>query len=120
VAATGIALSLMLALLLVTLSCGYGTSSDGDSGPITVSGNQAAISCKNTSFNPANIVVNKGTTVTWTNDDSFDHTIVADDKSFDSGNLSKGKSFSHEFDQVGTFSYHCSIHSSMKGKITVQ
>jgi hypothetical protein len=39
---------------------------------------------------------------------------------WDSGNLSPGKSFSFTFNQVGTFPYHCNIHSSMTAKIVVQ
>jgi plastocyanin len=41
------------------------------------------------------------------------HTVTADDGSFDSGNLSPDKTFSHTFDQAGTFKYHCSLHASM-------
>ena len=59
-----------------------------------------------------------GTEVTFTNNDSATHTVVFD--SFDSGDLKPGDSYKHTFTNKGTFNYHCSIHPSMKGKVTVQ
>jgi hypothetical protein len=52
--------------------------------------------------------------------DSPTHTVTSDTGVWDSGNLSPGKSFSFTFNQVGTFPYHCNIHSSMTAKIVVQ
>ncbi len=71
------------------------------------------------SFQPADLTVAVGTTVTWTNKDSAPHTVTADDSSFKSGNLSIDATFSQTFSTAGTFAYHCAIHSSMKGTITV-
>lgn len=78
-----------------------------------------AVSIAGFSFQPAAITVAVGTTVTWTNDDSTSHTVTADDASFDSGSLAKGATFKQTFATAGTFAYHCSIHSSMKGTVTV-
>ena len=72
------------------------------------------------SFQPAALTVSVGTTVTWTNNDSASHTVTADDGSFKSGTLGKGETFSQTFATAGTFAYHCAIHSSMTGTITVQ
>jgi plastocyanin len=60
-----------------------------------------------------------GESVTWTNEDGATHTVTADDGAFDSGNLAAGKAFSFTFDKAGTFAYHCNIHQSMTGKVTV-
>jgi plastocyanin len=60
-----------------------------------------------------------GTTVTVTNDDSTSHTWTSLDGVFDSGTLAPGASFQFTFDTPGTFAYHCNIHSSMTGSITV-
>ena len=67
------------------------------------------------------LVVPKGTTVIWTNNDSVPHTVTADDGSFDSGSLSTGQTFSHTFDDAGTFTYFCEIHGkpSMNGAVQV-
>lgn len=77
------------------------------------------VSIANFAFSPDTLTVKVGTTVKWTNNDSTAHTVTADDKSFDSGNLDPGKSFSFTFKQAGTFSYHCAIHPNMKAKIVV-
>ena len=70
-------------------------------------------------FDPPTLTIQAGTTVTWTNEDSAAHTVVADDNSFSSKNLSKGDTFSFTFAQAGTYTYRCGIHASMKGTITV-
>ena len=46
-------------------------------------------------------------------------TVTADDKSFDSGNVTKGHTFSKKFTAIGSYSYYCKIHSFMKATITV-
>ena len=71
-------------------------------------------------FDPGDLTVSVGDTVTWTNDDDTDHTVTADDDGFDSGDLGGGDTFEQTFDEAGEFSYHCSIHSQMTGTITVE
>ena len=82
-------------------------------------------------FSPNPISVPANGTVHWYNDDRAAaggqyggsngtiHTINADDLSFLSGNLTPGRSFEHTFGTPGTYSYHCSIHPTMRGTITV-
>jgi plastocyanin len=71
-------------------------------------------------FSPADITVKKGTTVTWTNNDSVTHTVTSDSGStLNSDNLDQGESYSVKLDTTGTFSYHCNFHSNMHGKVTV-
>ncbi len=69
-------------------------------------------------FQPAEITIQKGETVTWINQDSVDHTVTG--TSFDSGLLSKGKVFKQTLNETGTFDYHCTSHPSMKGKVIVK
>ena len=76
-------------------------------------------------FNPASITISKGTTITWTNNDSVTHTITSgvypqSNGLFNSGNLAPSQSFTHTFDATGTFHYYCGIHSFMTGTIIVQ
>ena len=73
---------------------------------------------KNTTF-PATITVVAGTTVTWANADIEKHTVTADDGSFDSGDVLAGAKYEHAFAAAGTFKYHCIIHESMHGTVTV-
>jgi plastocyanin len=76
---------------------------------------------QNFSFKPANITIKRGTKVTWINKDSTTHTATANNgRSFDSGRLGPGQRYTHTFKSAGKKSYHCEIHSDMKGTITVR
>ena len=74
---------------------------------------------ENTAFGPSSITVKKGTTVTWTNKDSFQHTVTDDGTSFSSPTLNNGGTFSFTTSTVGTFTYHCNFHSTMHGTLIV-
>lgn len=88
--------------------------------PTPEAGASSSVSIVNMNYSPADITVKKGATVTWTNNDDVAHTVTADsNNAFDSGNMDKGKTFSHTFDTAGTFAYHCTYHSNMHGKVTV-
>jgi plastocyanin len=65
-------------------------------------------------------VSSEGNIVSWINDDSTEHTITADDGSFDSGPISSGDTFDNTFDAPGDFGYHCSIHPFMTGVVIVE
>ncbi len=80
----------------------------------------AALDIANFSFMPDPVNVKAGAQLTWTNQDSALHTIVADDGSFQSTTLNKGQKFSQTVAAPGSHSYHCSIHPFMKGTIVVQ
>ena len=71
-------------------------------------------------FSPATLTIKAGTTVTWNNNDNTAHTVTADDNSFDSGNLAAGKTYTRTFNAMGSYPYHCTIHSGMTGTIVVQ
>lgn len=94
----------------------YKTGSSGSSTPVSTT----SVSMKNFAFDPANISVTAGQEVTFTNNDSTTHTVTANDGSFESGDLGPGESFKKVFSTVGTFNYHCSIHTTMKGAVEVK
>ena len=71
-------------------------------------------------FDPASITVKVGTTVTWTNLDTAAHTVTADDGSWTSDSLKQGATYSHTFDQAGTYTYKCNFHPTMVGTIVIQ
>ncbi|HEX5782235.1 MAG TPA: cupredoxin family copper-binding protein [Solirubrobacteraceae bacterium] len=72
-------------------------------------------------FSPANIEVEAGDEITWTNDDTTAHTVTATSgAAFDSGTLAQGAEFTFEARKAGTIAYFCAIHPSMKGTITVR
>jgi len=72
-------------------------------------------------FNPEDLTINVGDTVTWTNDDGGAHTATSTDgpASFDSGNIATGATWSFTFTEAGTYDYKCDYHSSMTATITV-
>jgi len=65
------------------------------------------------------VVIGVNNTVTWTNNDLIMHTVTSDTGLFDSGDLKPGASWSFTFNQPGTYSYRCSIHSWMLGVANV-
>ena len=71
-------------------------------------------------FEPANLNIPTGTTVTWTNHDGMAHTVFNTDKVFISEMLDTGEKYSFVFHKAGTYPYHCSIHSKMTGTINVK
>jgi len=71
-------------------------------------------------FNPAAITVHVGDTISFINDDEAAHTVTADGKSFDSGNLDQNQKWSFTFKKSGTFTYICAYHPMMKASIKVE
>jgi plastocyanin len=77
------------------------------------------------SYTPSAIKVKKGTKVTWVNQDSTGHNVVADDAP-DTGGIPKtaplagrGQTQTVTFARVGTFNYHCTPHAFMRGSVQV-
>ncbi|MFL5897956.1 MAG: cupredoxin domain-containing protein [Solirubrobacterales bacterium] len=71
------------------------------------------------SYEPDPVVVRAGGKVTWQNEDTAPHTATADDGSFDTGIVEKGKLGSATFKEPGTFTYFCEVHPTMHGTVEV-
>lgn len=74
-------------------------------------------------FSPATVtlIIGLNNTVTFVNRDTATHTVTATDNSFNSGDITAGKSWTNTFSTVGNFSYYCIYHNSwMKGKVIVK
>jgi len=80
----------------------------------------AEVKIDNFSFGPQTLTVPVGTTVTWTNRDDIPHTIVSTNGVFKSKVRDTGESFSYTFTKAGAYTYFCSVHPKMTGKIVVQ
>jgi plastocyanin len=78
------------------------------------------ITIKNSKYTPASLTIHVGDTIIWKNDDDKDHTVIADDKSFKSENISSGDNYTFAFKKAGTFKYGCKYHPREKGTITVE
>jgi plastocyanin len=111
--AAALSVAVLLALATVLAGCGGSSSKGGSRGTPT------APIITNFEFSPNPIRVRSGTTVVWTNKDPTDHTVQADDGSYGSAHLGTGKTYSHTFSAAGTYTYHCNIHTYMKGTVVV-
>ena len=101
----------------VSLPAGSGASAD------------APCVAENSCFTPAEVTVDVGGEVTWSNDDTAAHTVTSGDLSadpdnvgtvFDSSLFMAGKTFSHKFDAAGEYPYFCMVHPWMVGTVIVQ
>ena len=79
-----------------------------------------SVGIKGMKFTPVSLTIKAGEVVVWENADQRDHTVVAADGSFNSGNIGPGASFSFTFAKKGKFEYACSLHPRMKGVVIVQ
>jgi len=84
---------------------------------------KATDSVKNV-FAPDNIVIKKGETVRWVNNDGIAHVFSAmpmiSAGGFSSKNVEAGGSFEYKFEKPGEYFYLCFIHHAMVGKVTVE
>jgi plastocyanin len=74
--------------------------------------NSVPVDMKNFVYAPAEIRIAPGQSVTWTNRDFVAHTITADDRTFDSGYIALGGTFTQQFDTPGTYQYFCQPHGA--------
>jgi plastocyanin len=85
---------------------------------------QSAVSVKidNFVFQPKELVIRAGTTVTWQNADDVPHTATSKDdpQTFDSGALDTDDKFSFTFNKPGKYTYYCKVHTHMTGVVIVK
>jgi plastocyanin len=93
-------------------------ASAGNSADITIP--RGAGTPGSAGYIPGNFTTNVGKTVTWANKDTTTHTVTSMTGLFDSGILNPGQTFSHTFTQAGVYTYYCTLHSWMKGNVTVK
>lgn len=83
---------------------------------LRVSGKMATVSAKNTAFAPKRLEIDPGTTVEWTNEDSYPHDVTAAQfhNKAESWDFAKqfpaGETVSRTFDSEGIYEYYCTIH----------
>jgi plastocyanin len=88
--------------------------------PVAAGPPAVAIKIDNFTFAPATLTVKAGTQIIWTNADDIPHTVVSDDQSFKSKVLDTDDKFTFTASKPGTYSYFCSIHPKMTGKVVVE
>jgi plastocyanin len=118
--ALGITAAMVVAAALVLAACGGGsaspTTSEGDGGAPAVAG---AVTIVDFGFEPVELSVPVGATVTWTNTGNATHTVKWSDGTPESAGLANGDTYQRTFDAVGSFGYVCGIHGSMAGTVAV-
>lgn len=80
---------------------------------------EVPVSIVGRAYQPGELTVEAGQTVTWTNRALIPHTVTAAGGEFDSGHINPGESFKVTFATPGTFAYSCMIHPTMHGEVTV-
>lgn len=99
----------VLAALAVLAAAAY-TAMAADTQTVEITGS---------GFSPGQAQVDVGGTVTWKNATGVTHTVTSDTGVFSSGNLAQNATFAFTFRAEGVFAYHCAIHPSMRGQVTV-
>jgi plastocyanin len=79
----------------------------------------ASVGIENFAFVPPEISAAVGETIGWTNSDSAGHTATLDDGACETGTLAQDATVGLVFDAAGTYPYHCAIHPTMTGTITI-
>src|SRR6185369_5083449 len=105
-------------LVAAVLAAGASAASAGDTATTAVT--PTVIVIKDFAFSPSALTIAPGTTVTWVNEDETPHTIADNGKAFRSAALDTDERFSHIFTQPGEFTYYCTMHPMMVGKIIVK
>lgn len=118
---TRAAVALLSAALVISALSGCGSDSNPADPPATadvtieIVGNAGA-----SSYSPSPRVVTAGQTVSWHNADGMTHTATADGGAFNTGNIAAGATSAPiTMTTTGALAYHCTIHPSMVGTLTV-
>lgn len=96
-----------------------GETTESENAPSGAAAKSEKVQIVEFSYEPDPVVVQVGGKVTWQNQDTAPHTATADDGSFDTGTIEKGKLGSATFKEPGTFTYFCAIHPTMHGTVEV-
>jgi plastocyanin len=78
------------------------------------------VSIKRAGFTPKAVNINQDDSVTWTNNDTINHQVVANNGNYASPILGPGKSWTHAFHDGGTYRYHDSLHPGLTGSVVVK
>ncbi|NMG35964.1 plastocyanin [Azoarcus sp. TTM-91] len=72
-------------------------------------------------YRPAELTIQPGDTVTWSNREKrVSHSVLFDASGQESERFFPGESWSHTFEAEGEFAYHCGPHPEMKGRVVVR
>ncbi len=102
---------------------------DHHSATVTNAAGSSTPGCEETAdgcFIPSPVTIDMGGTVTWENNDTAAHTATGGSATdgpsgvFDSSLIMAGSSFSHTFEDAGSYDYFCMVHPWMSGLVIVE
>jgi plastocyanin len=108
----------LLAAMLAVAAAAPAIAFAGD--PMTAAAKPTIVEIRNMHFTPDRLTIAAGTTVTWVNEDDQPHTVTDRGRAFRSAALDTKDSFSYTFAAPGEFTYFCTIHPMMVGRIVVK
>ena len=79
----------------------------------------AEVAIVDDAFGTPRVTLARGGTVTWVNRGADEHTVSANDLSFDSGSMAPGARWAMTFEEAGEFAYFCQIHPEMRATVVV-
>jgi plastocyanin len=108
------------AVVLLTVAC---ADEQPDPAPAEAASDEAAVDVRGSRFDPGEVTVTAGGTVTFTNEDSIPHTVTAGTPdapgdAFDAS-IGGGETVTLTFDAPGEVDYFCRIHRAMTGTVVV-
>ncbi len=114
------ALLTVFTIIIMQVSCTQAPATTMPSAPATQP--TASVKIDNFTFEPRELEITVGTTVTWQNADDVPHTATSKDdpQTFDSGALDTDDKFSFTFNKPGKYAYYCKVHPHMTGVVTVK
>ena len=131
---TALAAASLAALALTACGGGEDSAADPMGGAPSSAASGPVVKMPLTQFDPAEISIKAGDTLTWENSNDIGHTLVQgtyevdsagqrtsekDDGTFTLDVKKKGDTVTHTYATAGTFTYYCTIHKAMNGTVTV-
>lgn len=134
-------LVLALSFLLLAFGAGCGGDDEGsgggggsaettkqqpaDTGGGAGGGEAVSVGMKGIQFEPMEVTVAKGGTVTWTNKEAVAHDVTKEEGpgpnfSSGTGNMMEGDTYKQTFKTAGKIEYVCTVHPNMTGTVTVE
>ena len=122
------ALTFSLLAVFVVIAITPSAFADHSSATVTNAPGSSTPGCEETDegcFIPSMVTLDIGGEVTWMNDDTAAHTVTSGtpqggpDGIFDSSLIMAGSSFSHVFEEAGSYDYFCMVHPWMAGMVMV-
>jgi plastocyanin len=111
--------TLAVCAVLVLTAAACSSSKDNSDDPLVVGGENETVVMTDNEFNPGNLQVPVGAQVTFRNDGDAVHNAVADGFDWYTDELGDGDSHLVGFHEPKESNYKCTLHPTMRGKITV-